>query len=1142
MKINKFLETFALSALLMSGLGTLIFTHSSNAEETKAVTDVGEITINEVRNAISDSINVYLLPTQNYALPDSWDNTYVAAGEDDGVFINGEKYNSAVLKYAGTGSAFITLHFALPSAATDGLVVEFKGTFTSAAADCSFSVHYAAQRFSGKWVHALEDYDVVSLADANMPNFENVTINTEDAVGYEYVTDSATLPMKKGFMGLTNNTGSYAFQFYFRKEVQSNGWFEVRIGNEGSWGRGHYLLYKFSTEWNIKGCGFVHECKGTDNIWTPTQLNNSPEFSTNFTSGDNLLEMGTIKVKGTTKKYLVFFKNNGSILWSDYWDLDDAGRTTKVGFYYSQSDAKVTNSIPLTGTEKLSVTSGTNSISLESTNDICPAVSNWNDYFKSVDGTGLKLNGVSFGNNNWNYFKKIDSTTYSLDLSGAGITQINEGDILYIGGLFKAAREVNGVKVLFKALFADNYFRFDGNSWQDLTDEQYAELIADYKVNAKNELDFLVNPDVYDDDNLVIVQGIVNDAKTLIDSATAIDEIAAIVQTAKDDIISNAKTRQQVIEETILASDSLLSQYLETYDVVTTTDLCAVGNLVFRNKDADSYSSGGYDDTTSWLATSQNNLDGNMIFQFNYESTNPLVSQYGAQIYIRMRSNCDDANAYRFDIGTVVEGEAGVALCVFRNNHDEGRITYNANFASNTPYKIECGSIDLDGYARTLLFIKIENEFVIKKIVDSFETQKPTLRIMDSYTTGEEETTISPIDENTTKHQPSNSSLLGRLLLDSNSNKNNLYVTLKENSFPNEAVLLPADSGVFTINGNELNAKRSITNIKKIDETKYRIEFDMTELANNDRVKIGGLFSYLGADFTKSLFRLFDTEFIYHSDTNSWSQALPTDRETILYEAKETLSNYVNKSEYSAENQAKIQSIIDEYLPKLDAAETEQIQSVLNEALGKIDVIPTILGEAKTTAKNELGSYTTGKTYRSEEQAELDKILNDAYSQIATANDQVTINSIVATAKSKIDGLKTAEQRDAEDLLASKKSGKAEVNSLSALLEMDRYSEEDQEKLVNLTYDALANIEKATSEEEVANIVAKYKESIKEVQTTDGSIFDGEKYVKEEKGLDKKTKIIIIACSVGGALLIGGGVTAGILISKKKRRQHNEKA
>ena len=107
---------------------------------------------------------------------------------------------------------------------------------------------------------------------------------------------------------------------------------------------------------------------------------------------------------------------------------------------------------------------------------------------------------------------------------------------------------------------------------------------------------------------------------------------------------------------------------------------------------------------------------------------------------------------------------------------------------------------------------------------------------------------------------------------------------------------------------------------------------------------------------------------------------------------------------------------------------------------------------------------------------------------------------------------------------------------------MDRYSEEDQEKLVNLTYDALANIEKATSEEEVANIVAKYKASIKEVQTTDGSIFDGDKYVKEEKGLDKKTTTIIIACSVGGALLIGGGVTAGILISKKKRRQHNEKA
>ena len=167
MKIKNIIQAVALPALLMAGAAAFLGAEQK-ASEAKA-TDVGEIAISEVRNAISNATTLYLLPTQNYALPDSWDYAYVGADEEDGIFINGTKYNGGALKYASTGSAYITFYVGLPAAAVEGDVIEFKGDFVSAAAGCSFTLNYTAQRFAETWVHGLEDFDTLSLADANMP-------------------------------------------------------------------------------------------------------------------------------------------------------------------------------------------------------------------------------------------------------------------------------------------------------------------------------------------------------------------------------------------------------------------------------------------------------------------------------------------------------------------------------------------------------------------------------------------------------------------------------------------------------------------------------------------------------------------------------------------------------------------------------------------------------------------------------------------------------------------------------------------------------------------------------------------------------------------------------------------------------------
>ena len=103
--------------------------------------------------------------------------------------------------------------------------------------------------------------------------------------------------------------------------------------------------------------------------------------------------------------------------------------------------------------------------------DVCPAVNNWSDYFKSVDSEGLKLNGDNIGVSNWNYFKKTGSAQLFLALGDIGVNPVS-GDVLYIGGMFKAAKTVNGVSVLFKICFADSYFEFNGETW-DKFDPNY---------------------------------------------------------------------------------------------------------------------------------------------------------------------------------------------------------------------------------------------------------------------------------------------------------------------------------------------------------------------------------------------------------------------------------------------------------------------------------------------------------------------------------------------------------------------------------------------------------------------------------------------------------------------------------------------
>ena len=639
------------------------------------------------------------------------------------------------------------------------------------------------------------------------------------------------------------------------------------------------------------------------------------------------------------------------------------------------------------------------------------------------------------------------------------------------------------------------------------------------------------------------VNSLLQNAQTAINAANSFAAIKAVVDEYKPQLLA-VKTKLQYIEEELLDPTKAIDyELLENYDVATTTDLCVVGDLKFTSGD-DNYGSGGLDDYSTRIATSSTNENGNLVFQFKFKTTDPEAGKYNEQVNIRLRGI--DSNCYIFKIASRdVSKGVGVTLGLmvddvvlpsskgeYVNNEEDSKF-----IAANTSYEIACGAIDLKDYERTLLFIKVDGEVVIRKIVDSIQGEPmPTIRIMDSGTAGDAVTTLSPIEEGTTKS--SNSSILGRLYLDKTSDDKHLYVTAEQNDIPVGAELLPAKKNAVQINFKEVDAYRPETStyIKKISATRYEIMFNHSLLKDGLNISIKDLFATFDSEnLTKDIFEIFESQYTYNAGGKYWTQE-KVSKDVAQKEAKEIMGEYDNPSKYSEKGLETIKGLIASYSNQIDAADTvEKVDTILAEALERLNAVPTALTEYKATAKEELQSYKSKDLYREEEQETLLDILNDAFEQIDSCSDKASVDLVVDEAKEDIDALKTAAEKDAEDLANKKRLAKADVETYFGLLDMDIYSEENASSLQALALKARSDIEKATSEQEINNIVQTFKDAVKEVQTKDGSKFNGETYDESEPEKKKKK-------GCGGSVIAASSVISlvslfGLVLVSKKRKQ-----
>lgn len=560
MKFKKFFTAFALTGFLMAG-ALVSLGAAKEAKAAKASTDLGTFVFTEA-NADSTPTGMYGVNWEENDAPAGWgSDAFHPVDENSGTFVNGVRVGVEIKKV--TPYAY---YIAVPGGEI-GTVATVKGTWDNGT--YSFTVEEFVRQCvaqAGKWEYVLEDYDVLSLKDANMPDFEKVAINTEDASGYGYIGYDESGYAKKyiakrgGIFGLTNQTGSYSFQFYFEADGKLTDWVTIRIGATGGWTTGHHLKFNMHNTWHDDGCVQIEEWVGDTKI-------QGLEVRSDISDGERLLEMGSIRVKGYENKYYVFFKNNGVVSFGQYWDLEEGIRSTKVGIYTSSTNATIKNSVEPVATKfTLSADSTGSSLYFNTTTDVLPFISSWGLWFSPQGADGFTYNGLDASVEKWNYFKKVGATNnaFFFNFPDLGITPA-EGDVFHLGGIFKLADyigEETKVTMVYKICIEACDFQFDGEEWHAINPNYEA---ADFSKDLlKMTLSICTGVAGDNHDALAEVWAVLADASHY--GALALDEKGVLSEAVADKEIVVPTTAEGVDE---MNANDAVAAAMYRYDYCT---------------------------------------------------------------------------------------------------------------------------------------------------------------------------------------------------------------------------------------------------------------------------------------------------------------------------------------------------------------------------------------------------------------------------------------------------------------------------------------------------------------------------------------------------------------------------------------------
>ncbi|MBQ7995287.1 MAG: hypothetical protein IJ247_03640 [Bacilli bacterium] len=1141
--------------------------------------------------------------------------------EASAVIVNGEeKGNLSGMNICKHSSVdyYLALQDAGLATRSEGEIVTLQGTWTTTLGGdglaYSMTIEPISFRWDGtKWVDYidvdnldLEAYDTFSLAQIGCDDFDGVAINTE---AYEGPNSFNSFPTSAD-----NSTNSFVFKFNFEsyKESPTGAPLTIRVGTSRWWGLGHFYQFSLWTQYN---CFTIDEVSAETDA-TSQSLWKSGDQVFHYNVGERyLFEFGAIALRNSDKTY-IYAKVDGVLMFNALKDkYSDEGFTNRVGIYYGvANEIFLGNAIDQDMSTELHLGTDGNGgdhrgiyLTTGVADDMPFDSANWTLRSASATTTNILYNGKpAITSKSVTPLVKYDENKYYIALTECGAREPIEGDILTIRGEFHQYYQGRTYSIGFKEFHA----LFDGTYWNEIT--SLSQYLGD-------ELASSYDPTLYDDDKLVILQGIVNAARTDLGNATSSDAMWTIYEQAKDDILEvplNEEKAREKLEEARLAAKEVVNnyadltnyteedadtissliqtalsdldnaqsveafnsivdtfknavdqietllvkiekrilnheegyrQYLAYHDVVTTSDLSQTGVLTFTRlpnteKGEVPTTFGNLSDPLdtyrSTVAVSKENTTNSLAFQFVYNSTDPLSNGYGAQIFLRMRGTAQTSNM--FYIADKVGESAYVSYANFASDRkiEETYVKGSTALLANTNYTIQCGSIDLKGYSRVYNYVMVNGNIEAETITDSvLPTAANRIIFCDCYTGKDTSNiaTLSPVDEGTTKRDFSTP--VGGAILIEEQNERALPFTLRKNSIPVNATLYPAEQNAVLVNGSPLPAGENPI-LVKVSETRYELRLVACGVAldNGLSVVIDGCFQYFDdTTKTKTIFKMSTSSFVYDSSSKTWKQG-EIDLDTLKENALDYVRNYTDSSAYDAENLAKIASIVSEFESALDGINSkEALEALVDRTIAKLDAVPTKLDAYKQSAKNELASYKDKALYRDAEKARIEAILADAYSKIDGADSETLIDVFVSQAKASLDLLKTDAQYLAEELERAKARAKEEVADYVELLDVDRYSDANYQALHNKIIQVRADIDAATSIEEVNRLVSAFKEEVKAIKTNDGSTFDGEKYVEGEAGGNR-------GCggAIASSLVVSALALAGISAFALKRRKEEK--
>lgn len=232
-------------------------------------------------------------------------------------------------------------------------------------------------------------------------------------------------------------------------------------------------------------------------------------------------------------------------------------------------------------------------------------------------------------------------------------------------------------------------------------------------------------------------------------------------------------------------------------------------------------------------------------------------------------------------------------------------------------------------------------------------------------------------------------------------------------------------------------------------------------------------------------------------DAVKTNDELTAEEEAALADAKEQakaeINEYIPWDDFTTESETEtLQAAYEEACDEIDQAKTEDaiaetvedMKSYIDQIVEQLkqDAADEALTKAKEDALAEMKEYLEGKTYKSEQQKEIDQIVADYTAKVNEAKDSASIDSLVKEYKEKVDEIKTSDQIDEEQktLATQKEEAKKEIRKA---VEGKEYRETQAKEVEALLKEYDAKIDDATSKEELDAIVTEAIQKLSAVKT-----------------------------------------------------------